>query len=110
MWRSHASRMARLRLHGLRLPGLRPRRPISGPQHRRRRRAVPSAHRRLCVGCLGDDQAKGRARAPRLCSLQQLWRIDAITGQALHELRRNHAQMSNCWTCVDYRQKISRKL
>ena len=53
-----------------------------------------AAHRRLCVGRLGDDQAEGRAGASRLRSLQQLWGIDPLARQALHELRRRN--VSRC--------------
>ena len=38
---------------------------------------------------------KGRARTSRLCSVQQLWRIDAFTGQPLHELRHD-SQHGEC--------------
>lgn len=81
--------MARLHLHGRRLPGLRPRRPIPEPRHWYRRWSVHFTHRGLCVGCLGDDQAEGRARASRLCSVRQLWRIDTLSRNPLHELRRH---------------------
>ena len=82
-----ATRMARLRLHGLCLPGLRPRRPIPEPRHQCGRGAVPAAHRRLWVGRLGDDQSEGRARIARLRSLQQLWRVNTLARPTLHELR-----------------------
>ena len=101
--------MARLRLHGLRLPGLRPRRPIPESQLWCRRGIVPLAHCRLCVGRLGDGQAKGRARTPRLRSVQQLRRIDAVTRQALHELRyesqrkERHLPKLNCQLSAEFR-------
>ena len=80
--------MARLCLHRLRLPGLRLGRPIPEPRQRRSRRALPPTYRGLCVGRLGDGQAKGRPRTSCLRTLHQLRRVNAITGKPLHELRR----------------------
>lgn len=62
--------MARLRLHGLRLPGLRPWRPIPEPQHRYSRWTFSPADRSLCVGCIGHDQTKGCARTTAYVSCQ----------------------------------------
>ena len=93
MWRSHASRMA-IQSSRPASSGLRPRCPIPQPRYGYGRRAVPPAHRRLCVVAWVMIRQKA-VLEPRYVP-SQLWRIDAITGQALHELRRSHAQLSNC--------------
>ncbi len=61
---------------------------VSLPWYRCRRWPVRSAYRSLRLGCLGDDQAKGRPRTSRLHHLQYVRRANTIARQALHELWR----------------------
>ena len=80
--------MARLCIHCQCVPRFCSWRSVPFPRHWCRRLSVCAADGGLCLGRLGDDQAKGRARTSRVHRLQNMWGTYAFTRQALHELRR----------------------
>lgn len=92
--------MASLCIYCRGFPHLCPKCSVSLSGHLCRRWTFRAADRGLCLGRLGDDQAKGRPRTSCLQYLQYLRRVDALTRQALHELRRGlvvkHIQRGRC--------------